>query len=160
MPTVTAKDIGDIYTRWGALDTAAVYAEVAAIHHGLQLTDILDKPQEERQELYREASRLMGQHGTVEHTDEGWVFHLAVPVVGGNGVSLETLSPKIPSGRVIAHYGCPKAYRAGPALLRWQIATCAELPIQIIEQLAVGDYLFISEIVGHYANADFQLING
>ena len=160
MGTVTAKHIGDIYTRWGALDIAAVYAEVAAIHHGVPLTEVLDKPQDERQQLYREASLLMEDHGTVDHTDEGWIFHLATPVVGGNSVSLEALNVKVPSGRVIAHYGCPKAYRTGPPLLRWQIATCAELPIAVIENLSVGDYLFIAEIVGRHANADFELING
>ena len=159
MATVTAKDIGDIFTRWGVLHSTAVYAEIAALDLEVPVTDVLDGSQEERQVLYRNAHRLMFLHGEVEDKDDGWIFELAVPLQGGNGVVIEKLPLTRPTGRVISHYGCPPKYRTGPALLRWQIATCANLPVEVIDTLAVGDYLHIAEIVGIHANADFSLIN-
>ena len=159
MATVTAKDVGEIYAKHGVLNSSGVYAEIAAIHLDVPVTDILDRSQEERQVLYRDAQRLMDEHGKAEDTEDGWLFHLANPIVGGNGVTIERLPVKCPSGRVIAHYGCPAQYRTGPALLRWQIATCADLPMPVIEALAVGDFLFITEKTGIHANADFALIN-
>ena len=159
MAKVTAKDIGDIFTKWGVLHSTAVYAEIAALDLEVPVTDVLDRPQEERQVLYRNSHRIMFLHGEVEETDDGWTFELAVPLEGGNGVVITDLPLNRPTGRVISHYGCPPKYRTGPALLRWQIATCANLPVEVIETLAVGDYLYIAEIVGIHANEDFALIN-
>ena len=106
---------------------------------------------EDTSEYSAEVIRQMNQMGDFEHTDTGWRFQLAAPIVGVNEVELVELELKLPNAAIVEGIGAHGKYRHAPWRNLWMLAKCAgHQNTAIVQEIPIGDYLLIADVLdGH-----------
>ena len=146
---LTALDLVEAQERSPQSNYNALLGELGLLVSGMgraEYQKLLDA-----NEFAAEVRRQISAMGDFDVTDAGWTFQLVSPVKSVNEVEVAELEVEFPNAGIVNGVGAHGKYRQHPWQNLWTISKCCgHRNTGLVEQLAIGDYSLIADVLGSH----------